>query len=717
MPRFASTQLDLLLRGLVALEGDTDLIEAQLIHELEEDIATLIKQQRGVQAPLRWWEALNLSTALSSDQSQSHLVDQIKHLLDGVEQALMFCDPEQETLSIVYVNQAMCRLMGYERRELLGRNPRFLQGAHKDQVGVRLLQEAIRAKRSARVTLNNERKDGSTLLIELTITPLFDDHDQLSCWVGLLDDVTAKHQLQRELEEQRLLLEAIYNVTEVGICVTDEQGRYVEVNRAYCELYGYSRDELLGQDFCMILPPEHCEAARQAYQEHITEGEELPAEWVVHRKDGTPVEIFTTSRRLIYKDGRRFKVTTVADISAQKAQAKEREVMLLRQAQSQKLESIGMLTAGIAHDLNNIFAGLITNLGTLQSLRPHDAEASEILSDMEALMWRATDFIKTLAVSSGSPRQQEQRVNLSDFIDELWRLLVSALPSAHELLIQHQCTDIFVRLDVSQFQQVLMNLIINAFEASEGSEYKGAVTVMSSLRAVLATEQVEDLLTKSPVTPGLYAQICCMDRGVGIAPEHQAKIFDAFFSTKAQGRGLGLATVAGGIRHHHGALLLKSALRQGTSFEILLPLDLEPYQAPSKPRVLLIDDDPALLGALSRVLSVSGFEALSASSVAQGLRHDLRAQGKIDLALIDVIMPKQRGDALSMELRRRDPSLPIILMSGMARPAALQGDERCEFLPKPFDANNLLKTMKMMGVKAPRPRTIKPSGDAPRESS
>lgn len=695
MPRFASTQLDLILRGLVALEGDADLIEAQLIHELEEEIAALIQQHRSPEYPLRWWESLNYATALSSDHSQSYVLDQIKHLLDGVELSLMFCDPEQEELPIVYANQAMCRLTGYERRELLGKNPRFLYGERADQVGDRLLDEAVQAQRSARVTLYNERKDGSSLLIELRITPLFDEDDKVYCWVGLMDDVTTKHQLQKELEEQRLLLEAIYNVVDVGICVTDEVGTYVEINHAYCELYGYSREELLGQSFTMILPSAQREMALKAYHAHLSDGDDLPAEWTVHRKDGTSVEIFATSRRLLFKDGRRFKVTTVADITDQKAQAREREAMLLRQAQSQKLESIGMLTAGIAHDLNNILAGLITNLGSLQELRSHDAEATEILSDMEALMWRATDFIKTLSVSSGRQRQSIERVSLPDFVDELWRLLASSLPSTHELLIQHQLKALVVRLDVSQFQQVLMNLIINAFEASEPG---GVVTVRTSMRAVLAADRIEDLLTKNPVAPGLYAQICCMDRGVGIAPEDRAQIFDAFFSTKAQGRGLGLATVAGGVRNHHGALLLESAPRQGTSFELLLPLLLDAYPEPVKRRVLLVDDDPALLGALSRVLTSSGFEVFSASNVPDGLSHYLRAQSKIDLALIDVVMPGQRGDTLAVELRARAPSLPLILMSGMSPPNALNTDERCEFLPKPFNPKNLLQTMQLLGV-------------------
>lgn len=695
MPRFASTQLDLLLRGLVALEGDADLIEAQLINELEEEIAALIKQYRSFDRPLRWWESLNYATALSSEPSQSHVLDQIKHLLDGVEHSLMFCDPAQDDLPIVYVNQAMCRLTGYERREFLGKNPRFLHGERVDQIGVRLLNEAIEAQRSARVTLYNEHRDGSQLLIELRITPLFDKDDQLYCWVGLMDDVTTKHQLQKELEEQRLLLEAIYNIAEVGICVTDETGAYVEVNRAYCELYGYSREELLGKDFTMILPPALREFARKAYQDYLIDGDDLPAEWVVHRKDGASVEIFATCRRLLFKDGRRFKVTTVADITAQKAQAREREAMLLRQAQSQKLESIGMLTAGIAHDLNNILAGLITNLGSLQELRPYESESNEILADMEALMWRATDFIKTLSVSSGHQRQTIERVSLPDFVDELWRLLASSLPPTHELLIQHQSNELVVRVDVSQFQQVLMNLIINAFEASEPG---GVVTMSTSMRAVLAADGVEDLLTKNPVAPGLYAQICCMDRGMGIAPESRAQIFDAFFSTKAQGRGLGLATVAGGVRNHHGALLLESAPRQGARFEILLPLLLETYGEPVKRRVLLVDDDPALLGALSRVLTASGFEVFGASSVPDGLRHYLRAQGKIDLALIDVVMPGQRGDTLAVELRQRAPSLPIILMSGMSPPDTLNADERCEFLPKPFNPKNLLQTMQMLGV-------------------
>ena len=701
------SELQLLLKGLVALEPSARAEERPALLRLQEELAALLAQQRQQrQESSPWWYALQMSELAPLDPHERQIGHMVQRVLNELELGLMLCDPKQDDLPIVYVNDAMCRISGYARHELYGHNPRILQGEHHQQAGLVLLREAMVRERPCKVVLQNARRDGSTFLAELRVTPLQHDDGSIYAWMGLIEDITARQQTAKALEEHQLLLSAVYEAADVGICVTDDQGRFIEVNRAYCELLATPREALLGQSFTVVLPPEQREHAQRYHDDFIQGAHEPPGEWRLKRLDGRPIDIHATAARLTFRDGRRFKVTTVTDITERKRQEHEQRERHAREADASRLESLGLIAGGVAHDLNNMFAGMLTNLGTLRALCPPGSERHEIVDDLESLTWRATEFVQTLLTSAGQRPVALQPVELRPLLQELWRLVQPSLPAGIALDIRPASAPVWVRGDAAQLRQVLMNLVLNAAEASLEQPGQPQVRVTCGLRPLPQDSALRDAITAGPIAAGLYAQLQIEDHGQGMTPELQRRIFEPFFSTKATGRGLGLAAVGGIVRAHHGALMLQSASGRGTTFTLLLPALVEeatPQDSrTSQPlHALVVDDDPLLAKAIERVLQGQGYEVTWAQSADIALPMIMRASHGFSLVVLDVVMPGLRGDELAHFLVQRTPALPVLLISGL-RPQGLPEHPRLRFLPKPFNQAQLVEAVRDLIEREPR---------------
>ena len=378
-----------------------------------------------------------------------------------------------------------------------------------------------------------------------------------------------------------------------------------------------------------------------------------------------------------------------------------------RQTQeSQRLESLGLLTGGIAHDFNNLLTVVLGNTRlALTELAP-DSPLERRLLRIRAAAEHGAALTEQMLVYAGRGSHVRKPSDLSRLVADMLELLRASLPARCEL--RHElAADVWGELDDTQLRQVLLNLATNAGESlGEGA---GSVTIrtgkLSADRAYLAdTRGVPD------PEPGSYVFVEVADDGPGIEAETQRRVFDPFFSTKFSGRGLGLAAVLGIVRGHGGVVKLASGPGRGTCFRVLLPSAGEllvpvhgtpaEAEAPAPARsgrVLVVDDEDAVLEIAEEFLAREGFDAVTAGSGREAVRRFAAEPRGFDAAVIDLAMPDLSGERVAAEIRALRPDLPLVLASGFSAELAAA---RClelgaaRFLHKPYAPDDLVRAVR-----------------------
>ncbi len=364
--------------------------------------------------------------------------------------------------------------------------------------------------------------------------------------------------------------------------------------------------------------------------------------------------------------------------------------------QAQKLESLGVLAGGVAHDFNNLATVIFANAGLAVKLAPQGTRLAEILRDLHDAGRRAGDLSRSLLAYLGQAPTRREPVNLSELLRGDARLLRSLIDKTLMLGLDPGPAGIVVRGDASQISQVLLNLVINGAEAIGDGGGDLDVTVRE---VALHPGDTSDWAPAAP-RPGRYGAIRVRDTGKGMSSAVRARIFDPFYSTKSIGRGLGLSVLLGVVRSHGGAVRIESELGAGSTFEVLFPLDTTLTASASVPNVpratpspggclLFVDDEPSLRNLGKAILEEIGFEVLVAADAHAALEIFDADADRFRVAVVDHRMPGMRGDVLLERLRRKRPDLPAVHTSGFVDQERRPVPERTLFLPKPYAAEDL----------------------------
>ena len=389
----------------------------------------------------------------------------------------------------------------------------------------------------------------------------------------------------------------------------------------------------------------------------------------------------------------------------------EQRALEMQIAQSQKMQAVGQLAGGIAHDFNNMLTAIIGFSDfLLMNHRPTDPAFQDIMNIKQNAN-RAAGLVRQLLAFSRQQTLRPQVLQLGDVLSELSILLGRLLGENVELSLD-QASDLWtVKADLHQFEQVVINLAVNARDAMPNG---GKLAIRTANVSELQSRE----LGLSHVPPGEYVMIEVRDSGCGMSEEVKHKIFEPFFSTKEIGRGtgLGLSTVYGIIKQTGGYIFAESEEGEGTTMHVYLPryvesaaeAEQEPAKAerkPEKPKdltghgtVLLVEDEEAVRSFAARALGQRGYQVLEASTGAEALEVFEKHQGVVDLVVSDVVMPEMDGPTLMKELRRDHPDLKIIFMSGYAEDSFrrnLAENEVFMFLQKPFDLKQLAAAVKV----------------------
>jgi hypothetical protein len=492
----------------------------------------------------------------------------------------------------------------------------------------------------------------------------------------------------RESEERyRLLFEA----TPLPMFVFDAQTlRYLAVNDAALQKYGYSREELLAMTVLDIRPPEDVPRLKEILAsiepENINKGC-----WRHLKKDGTTFEVEITTHA-VELDGRPARLVVASDIT-------ERRRVEEQLRQSQKMEATGLLAGGVAHDFNNLL-GVVLGSGELARRAARSGHPVEpYLAEIDAAARRAADLTRKLLAFSRKQVLEVRTLDVGEMVDDFLMLLRRVIGEDVDLVVKRSPEALIVSADASQLEQVLLNLCTNARQSMPGG---GRIT----LETRLARFDAADVQREPWAAVGDWAEVRIVDTGEGMDEATRARVFEPFFTTKQDGTGLGLALVHGIVHQHHGLVHLESRPSGGTTVHVYLPIAVEAVDAvrdaaPSngvpicggRETLLVAEDEPPLRGLLALTLSELGYHVITASDGEEAARTFAERRGRISLAILDVVMPLLGGVQAYERMRALDPALKVIFITGYA-PQHAQVSRILEngghaLLHKPFALNDL----------------------------
>jgi signal transduction histidine kinase/CheY-like chemotaxis protein len=392
-------------------------------------------------------------------------------------------------------------------------------------------------------------------------------------------------------------------------------------------------------------------------------------------------------------------VNVLVDITARKEAEDERRKLEEQMRHTQKLEGLGVLAGGLAHEFNNLLTPVLGYATLAAREVPPDSHARRMLDEISQAASRASALTRQMVAYSGRAWTVIEELSLDDLLRDMKALLETVVSKTTRFELS--LAPAMVRVDATQIRQVVMNLITNAAESIAGQQ--GVISVRTGSRTMDAMSLRSPYL-RQELPPGRYAYIEVADTGAGMTPDMLDKVFDPFFTTKFKGRGLGLAAVLGIVWAHNGTVHVTSAPSEGTTFEVYLPtaaMRIERDGADGDPRreppdgctVLVVEDEASVRSFVASVLETAGFEVLLADDGGAGLDVFGQHRDDIDLVVLDLTMPRLGGWEVAARLQQERPELPVLLMSGYSEPetpAAYEQVRLAGFLEKPFAARDLL---------------------------
>ncbi len=511
--------------------------------------------------------------------------------------------------------------------------------------------------------------------------------------------------LQRDNDERRLSEEnlreseerfrATFEQAAVGIAHVAPDGKFLRVNDKLCEITGYGRDELLQRTFADLAVADDMADGENARQAMLAGLQSVYAVEKRYLKKGGRVywvNVVTTLLRGPAAEAKYF-ITVISDITERKAM----EEQFLR---AQRMESIGTLAGGIAHDLNNLLSPIVMGVGLLK-MDVTEAESAEIIDSIERSALRGTNLVKQVLSFARGVEGSRATIHLSHLTREIQDFVQSTFLKSIVFKATVPEDTWLIQGDPTQLNQVLLNLCVNARDAMPDG---------GMLRINARNLSVDDQYAAKlrAVAPGRYVLLEISDTGAGIPPEIREHIFEPFFTTKdpGKGTGIGLSTVLTIVKGHGGSISVESEMGKGTTFRVLLPVRVEPAvarvpasPAASVPRghgqlMLVVDDDPAILNITRQTLESFGYRVLGAEDGARAIALYAMRCDEVALVLMDMAMPVMGGSLLINALRKIRPDVCIIATSGIQGNEALAKAAGVKYyVGKPFTAEALLSLM------------------------
>ncbi|WP_397568771.1 PAS domain S-box protein [Schlesneria sp. T3-172] len=625
-----------------------------------------------------------------TESSKSLPAVHVRMILESAMDGIISVNARQE---IILFNPAAEAIFGWSSDEVLGRPidlliPLRYQSQHRsyvEQFGKDLIQSR---RMGVQRTVMALHRSGVEFPIEASISHTILDDEQV--YTVILRDVTDAVRRRQQIEQQSQMLDQVSD----AVNVVDPTGKITYWNHGATNLFGWSAQEAIGQNASELFFRDSSELWQTILRETNKRGS-----WTgeLTKMTRTGKSVIVDHRRTILKEGNELKGYLCIDIDI--TDRKKHERISLR---SQRLESIGTLAGGIAHDLNNVLTPILMGAKLLSSDRA-PANRQGLLDTMVASARRGAALIQQLLAFAGGIQGERQPIHIGQLIHETRGLLEHTLPKSIQIITKIASNVPPVMGDATELSQILMNLCINARDAMpQGGELTiEAEPIHFSRNTPLPHPDAHD---------GTYLHLKVADTGCGMTSEVLDRIFDPFFTTKdlGKGTGLGLATVQGIVKSHGGFILVYSEPGDGSSFSIYLPTattlptstsetsSKEPIRTGDGRWILLVDDEAIILQMTEAVLEANGYHVITASDGPSAVQKFSEDPGKISAVLLDMMMPGMDGFQTLEKLLQIDPNVKVIACSGLGtaqreRKAVAAGAKI--FLSKPHSDDQLLDAL------------------------
>jgi PAS domain S-box-containing protein len=550
------------------------------------------------------------------------------------------------------------------------------------------------------VELSLKRDTGSPRWVRADIEADREDDGAVMQWRIILIDITPQKEAEAALLESEKRFRDLFENAPLAYQSLDEKGNFIEVNRTWLQIMGYTKAEVIGKNFSELLHPEWKDHFQENFPRFKAVGEILGTEFLMRKKNGS--DILVSFHGKIGRNAKgEFKQTHCVfhDITAQRRAEEDQKRLKDQLVKIEKMEAIGTLAGGIAHDFNNLLMAIQGRVSLMSvDLNPSNP-LKEHLAAIEKNIRSAANLTKQMLGYARGGKYHAKPIDIKKLVSATAEMF-GRTHKEIQIRTSTQPLSMVVEADHRQIEQVLLNMFVNAWQAMPGGG------VLSLVTSIVSSDQIPPGPYR--IAPGNYVKISVTDTGIGMDDAVRQRIFDPFFTTKQKGigTGLGLASAYGIIKNHSGIITVYSEIEQGTTFNIYLPISIkDPLQEAITPQeliegagtVLLVDDEEMIIEVGQPMIERLGYHVFVASSGEAAIDVVQQRGDDIDLVILDLVMPGMDGGKTYDRIRDLRPAMPVILSSGYSLNGRVSEIMRrgCKgFIQKPFNISELSQLLR-----------------------
>ncbi len=644
---------------------------------------------------------LDVTRRRTAEENLKTATEEVRFLFESIPDPVTISD--LETGRYIYVNDAFCRYTGYGKEQALGKTP-FDLGLYLDKSYREKLVSALsKTGAVSGFELPFRLRDGEVRFGYLS-GKVF-NYKGKPCMIAVTKDMTPIKEAEKKLRESEQRFKELFNSVSDLIYRQDLEGKFVSVNRAMTQIFGYEVHEFLGRKASEFMKPELRPLFESEYLEGLKKKGHYEGITAYFTRDGRKIYLEYRSQLIRPQKGEPFISGIARDVTDRILAQREIKKLEKQVLQAQKMEAIGTLAGGVAHDFNNILQAIFGYTQILLMSKDENDPDVENLRQIEMSAKRASELTQQLLAFSRKVKSELRPTDLNQEVLQVEKLLRRTIPKMIDIELDLAEDLKIINADPAQLEQVVMNLCVNARDAMP----EGGKLIIHTENVVLDEQYCKEHLGSKA---GSYVMLSISDTGYGMDKEILEHIFEPFFTTKevGKGTGLGLAMVYGIVKNHNGYITCYSEPGEGTIFKIYLPViegvpeDNEPLQPDNSgelPRgkgqsILLVDDEEAIRDLGRRILEAFGYRVLLAKDGSEALEIYRENKDRISLVILDLIMPVMEGRQCLEEILKINPEARIIVASGYAldgKTKEVINSGARGFVSKPYELRQFLRTV------------------------